>query len=66
MAAAGNKNDHQTCSQTDPAAEHPSDASRGLVLLDDFDLALVIALDDGRVVGINQIGLGVELLATSS
>ena len=45
------EDDHQPRGQTDPTAEHAPDASRGLVLLDDLDLALVVALDDGRVVG---------------
>ena len=56
------QDDHQTCGQADSAAEHTADTRRGLVLLDDLDLALVVALDDGRVVGVDQVGVGVKLL----
>jgi hypothetical protein len=31
------------------------------VLLHNLDLALLIALDDGRVVGVDQIGFGMEV-----
>ena len=32
------------------------------MLLDDLDLALVVPLDDGGVVGIDQVGVGVKVL----
>ena len=54
--------DHQAGGQTDAAAEHAADPGRRLVLLDDLDLAVVAALDHRRVVGVDQAGLGVQVL----
>ncbi len=53
MAAAGNSTvTRPTAKSTPPPSS--TDASRGLVLLDDLDLALGIALDDGGVISVNQ------------
>jgi hypothetical protein len=54
--------DDQPGRQPDAAAEDAADARRRLVLLDDLDLAVLAALDDGRVVGVDQVDLRVELL----
>jgi hypothetical protein len=54
--------DDQACGQPDPAAEDATDPGRGLVLLGDLDLAVVPPLDHGGVVGVDQPGLGVQVL----
>jgi hypothetical protein len=55
------QDNHQACRQPDSSAEHTADTRRGLVFLDDLDLALVVAFDDGCIVGIDQVGFGVKL-----
>ena len=62
MAAAGNSAMTRPVAEADAAAEHPAGPGRRLVLLDDLDLAAVLALDDGGVVGVDQVRLGVEVL----
>jgi hypothetical protein len=54
--------DDQAGGEPHPAAEHSADARRRLVLLDDLRLAIVAPFDHGRVVGIDQAGLGVQVL----
>ena len=57
--------DHEPGGQTDAAAEHAADPGRRLVLLDDLDLAVVLALDDGRVVRVDESDLGVQAWTAS-
>src|SRR4051794_2854699 len=57
----GEQRDDQPGRQPHAAAEHATNARRGLVLLDDLGLALVRALDDRGVVGVDQPGLLVEV-----
>src|SRR4051812_21525301 len=45
-----------------PAAEHAAHARRRLGLLDDLGLAAVAALDGRRVVGVDQVGVRVQVL----
>ena len=54
--------DHETGRQPGAPAEHPTDTSRRLVLLDDLHFAVVPVFDDGRVVRVDQTRLGVEQL----
>jgi hypothetical protein len=62
MAAKGEQDHHQAGGQPHPAAQDPADPGRGLVLLGDLDLAVVAALDHRGVVGVDQPGLGVQVL----
>ena len=48
--------------EPDPAAQHPADPCRRLVLLDDLGLPALATLDHGRVVGVDQIRLRMEVL----
>ena len=48
--------DDQPRGQADAAPEGEAAAGRALVLLDDLDLAVVLALDDGRVESVD-VGL---------
>ena len=52
--------DHQPGGQAHPAAQDAAHPGGGLVLLDDLDLAVGLALDDRGVVGVDEPGLGVE------
>jgi hypothetical protein len=48
--------------QPDPAAQHAADPGWRLVLLDDLDLAVGPPLEHRGVVGVQQPGLGVQIL----
>jgi hypothetical protein len=54
--------DDQAGGQPHPAAQDPADPGRGLVLAGDPHLAVGPPLDDRGVVGVDQPGLGVQVL----
>ncbi len=54
--------DDQAGGETDTATTHCTDTCGRLVLLDDLDLAVVLALDDGGIVGVDETFLGVEIV----
>jgi hypothetical protein len=58
----GEQGDHQTGGQPDPTTEDPADPGRGLVLHGDPDLAVGPPFDHRGVVGVDQPGLGVQIL----
>src|SRR5262249_20374881 len=58
----GEQRDHEAGRETDTAAEHPTDARRGLVLLLDLDLAVLTPMDQRGVVRVDESGLYVQVL----
>ena len=56
------QHDDQAGGQADAAAQHAADPGRRLVLLGDLHLAVGAPLDHGRVVGVDQPGLHVQVI----
>src|SRR4051794_14909804 len=58
----GKQRDDEAGGQPDAASEHAAGARRRLVLGDDLGLAAFATFDDRRVIGVDQTGLGVQVL----